>query len=302
MTTVSPHATTLVRHVTRQLLREIASVPPDGQPRASSSQLSDPRVYLRVSHRELAPDDPLVANSPVISNSASRHHLYESFVLPLPEADDGGRLTSNGHEARDVLDDTVYTLANPVHSYPYGDSTGWLVTQSGYEMMLEVLALRTDEEQAYLAKAFARPAWTGNNRGMHEPMGVLVRQVTRHPAFTTEELIFRHPTTLLFLTHRGYLNALRRYGISPDVQEEPTRGFFAVDVQSYGDCHLVLSRITNLIAVEFSYQGPCLRGLSPLSIPVYRMPEAIPLETIRTIVEVATGRDLWLGGVARDEG
>jgi hypothetical protein len=247
-TSASASAQTFVRHVVRQLLREVAAVPANGQLRSSSAQLSAPRIYVRVSHRELEPDDPLLEQSPVVSASAARHHLYESFVLPVPgpESDhlsdlagDGG--ASNGQGSVDAVSDAMYALVNPVHSYPYGDSTGWLVTQPGYEMLLELLALRADEEQTYLAKAFARSAWTGNNRGMHEPMGVLVRQVTRHPAFAVEELVSRQPTNLLFFTHRGYLNAVRRYGISSDVQEVPMRGFYAVDTLSYADCRMMLA-------------------------------------------------------------
>jgi hypothetical protein len=306
MTSFSASSGTVVRQVVRQLLREIAAVPSDGQPRASSTQLSDPRLYLRVSHRELAPGDPLIENSPVISTSAARHHLYESFVLSLPvpgygdEGQDalmaGGMV--DGQSAQEAMYDTLYTMANPVHSYAYGDSTGWLVTDSGYDMLLSLLALRADEEQSYLTKAFARSAWTGNNRGMHEPVGTLVRQVTRHPAFVAEELMYRQPATLLFLTHRGYFNTVRRYGISLDVQETPTRGFYAVDTDSYADCRLLLAKVNGLVAVEFAYQGPCLRGLSPLNVPIYRIPEAIPVEAVRSIVDASNNRDLWLAAEA----
>jgi hypothetical protein len=306
MTSMSASSAAIMRQVVRQLLREIAAVPPDGGPRASATQLTEPRVYMRVSHRELAPDDPLIENSPVISTSAPRHHLYESFVLALPGPDDAGEVwdgmlkgASGGrHGAQEAMYDAVYALANPVHSYAYGDSTGWLVTESAYDMLLGLLALRADEEQSYLTKAFARSAWTGNNRGMHEPIGTLVRQVTRHPAFAAEELLFRQPTTLLFLTHRGYLNTVRRYGISPDIQEAPSRGFFAVDTDSYPDSRLLLSRINGLVAVEFTYQGPAMRGFSPLNVPIYRIPEAIPPEAVRSIVDASSNRDLWLAAEA----
>jgi hypothetical protein len=61
--------------------------------------------------------------------------------------------------------------------------------------------------------------------------------------------------------------------------------------------------VHGLVAVEFTYQGPCLRGLSPLNVPIYRIPEAIPLEALRSIVEASSNRDLWLGGATgRDEG
>jgi len=297
MNSVTAESAPVVRQIVRQLLREIAAVPSDGQPRASSTQLSDPRLYLRVSHRELPPGDPLIEQSPVVSTSSARHHLYESFVLPLPTADADG---SDDGGAQEAMYDALYTLTTPVYSYSYGDSRGWLVTDSAYEMLLNLLALRAEEEQTYVAKSFARSTWTGNNRGMHEPAGVLVRQATRHPAFATEELLFRQPTTLLFLTHRGYLNAVKRYGISPDMQELPTRGFYAVDTDSYPDCRALLSRINGLVAVEFTYQGPCMRGFSPLNIPLYRIPETIPTEAIRAIIDAATNRDLWAGGGAGD--
>ncbi len=299
MNTAQSSTSTFVRQIVRQLLREVAAVPADGQPRASSTQLSDPRVYLRVSHRALPPGDPLVENSPVISTSSAQHHLYESFIFPTPEpleaaSQSGNMATVEGQGAQDALYDALYTLANPVHSYAYGDSTGWLVTDSGYEMLLNLLALRADEEPGYLAKAFTRSAWNGNNRGMHEPAAILVRQATRHPAFVAEELLFRHPTTLLFFTHRGYLNAIKRYGISPDVQEVPARGFYAVDTDSYADCRLLLGRINGLIAVEFTYQGPCIRGLSPLNVPIYRIPDGVGVEAINSIIDAASNRDLWM--------
>src|SRR5258708_7765643 len=114
MTNVSSPPATIVRQVVRQLLREIAAVPPDGQPRASSTQLSDPRLYMRMSHRELAPGDPLIENSPVVSTSSPRHHLYESFLLPLPGPEYNEEAPMGASDdAQEALHDALYTLANP---------------------------------------------------------------------------------------------------------------------------------------------------------------------------------------------
>lgn len=282
----------------KRVIREcIAQIVATGAPDSLDYPFSAAGFRLQLQRRRVRGTDELLVPFAIKAPNSVTHHLYASRVVcpDLPEADQ--------EVIRQEIDAILFRYLNPLDVIEDREKSIWLLSETEQSQLLRVMALTPEEEIDYIFMAGQNAQWTGPIRGLHKTMGTLAQMLSRHPDFTTGKVQCRPPAAFLFLGEAKSLERVTTAGIGTDGRNIPTRGLFAIDVNSYMDALVQLGEeeARDLAVAEFTYAGACIRAHGPLGIPLYRIPHHVPPAAIRSLTSVPTAEVLYQAPELRNE-
>jgi hypothetical protein len=273
-----------------QILREyIARMVATGGPSELDAALSGDELRICLAHKRVRGTDELLAPFSIRAPASVTHHLWSSTIA-CPDFSTEDRIA-----VRDDIEAILFRYLNPLDVIRGNDRSVWLLSETERNQLTRVMALASEDELDYIFMVGPNAQWTGPIRGLHKTMATLAQLLSRHPDFTTGKVVCKQSATFLFLGDARALDRVVSSGIGVDGRNVPSRGIFALDSNSYMDALVQLGEdeARDLAAVEFSYDGTCVRALGPLGIPLYRIPHAVPSTAIRSIAQVNGNKVLF---------
>jgi len=273
-----------------RLIREIlAQLLSTGAPSVLDQQFSSAGFRLALTRKRVRGTDEILSQFVIRAPVSVTHYVYSSLVT-CPE------LAESDHALiRDEIDTILFKYLNPLDVLRGSDRTLWLLSETEQNQMARVVALPPADEADFIFLTGPAAHWTGPIRGFHKTMATLAQLLSRHPDFATGKVICKPPASFLFFSESEGIERVTGAGIGIDGRNAPSRGIFALDTNSYMDALVQLGEdeARQLAAVEFLYAGSAIRAQSPLSIPLYRIPHAVPALDVRSITIVDGNKSVY---------